>query len=194
MRPGMVVLDLETTGLDPERHSVIEYAAIDWTGDWISCSHRIRPGREIDPKALNVNGASVGSIDVREVGYFQAIEDLFAWLQERADIHGHQLILAGMNVHFDARFLVPEWKFLYRNNNYRCPWSHRVYDLHTLALAYLDLFDDEIPDRLHSDALARALKLEPEETPHTALRGAEWACRAFDKIHSNLLKMKGVSA
>lgn len=186
MQPGMVVIDLETTGLSKSA-SVIEACAVNWRGEWIHTFHRPRPGCQIEPKALEVNGRDIRALDACEIGYYQGMEDFLGWLDVCREEHGQQLVIAGMNVHFDLAFLRRAWAELREG---REPVSHRVYDLHTLATAYLDLFSDTRPDKLHSDALSEALRISPEAKPHTAVRGCEWAIRAFATIHSNLNKLK----
>lgn len=191
LQPGTVAIDIETTGLDPVRHSAIEFAASAWDGRTIYSTFRMRPGRSIDAEALRVNGASIEGLDCREPGYFQAMEDLFEWLEDLRDDHGQQLVLAGMNPHFDAGFLDAEWDLLYaaKGKRYRRPWSHRHYDLHTLAVQYAAIFGKE-SGRLHSDGISRLLGVAEEPKPHCAMGGVQWSLRCFAKINDNLRKLE----
>jgi hypothetical protein len=108
----------------------------------------------------------------------------------RAD-HGSQLVLAGMNPHFDVGFLDAEWDLLYaaKGKRYRRPWSHRHYDLHTLAVQYAAIFGGEF-ERLNSDEISRLLGVEEEPRPHCARGGLQWSLRCFGKINENLRKLE----
>jgi hypothetical protein len=186
MRPGMVMVDVETTGLDPARHGLIEFALLAWDGASLVCSFRPRPGCEIDTAALEVNGATKRGLDAREQAYYEAIDELYGFLVTLERRAGERLTLCGMNVHFDAGMLGAAWDDAYPSR--RFPWSHRYYDLHSVALQYLTLIGRD-GGKLYSDAICQALGIEPEPKPHQAWQGVHWSCRAFARIHSHLRAM-----
>ncbi|MCU0677610.1 MAG: 3'-5' exonuclease [Myxococcota bacterium] len=98
----LVFLDVETTGLDPQKHEILEVAAIRVTHDLSRildkfCT-KVRPTRlhDADPAALEVNGYSdaewADAIDLDE-----ALTVLWPILEGA--------VPAGHNVGFDLRFL-----------------------------------------------------------------------------------------
>ena len=54
----LVSLDLETTGLDPQRDAIIEIGAVKFRGDEVldTFSTLINPGRAIPPKITDLTG------------------------------------------------------------------------------------------------------------------------------------------
>ena len=63
--PEFVVLDLETTGLDPESDRIIEVAAIryDRGREVETVSHLVHPGIKIPPAVTNLTGISDLDLD-----------------------------------------------------------------------------------------------------------------------------------
>ncbi len=100
-----VYLDLETTGLDPERHSVIEVGAfaVDTAGDEVSNFQAIcNPGelamRNSEPKAFKVNG--IDPQDVLRAPPIEVVAECFMdWLDKSAELYAFP-------VAFESRFLV----------------------------------------------------------------------------------------
>lgn len=102
-----VVLDTETTGLDPkDGHRILEIACVELvqrraTGN--DFSRYLNPGREIDAAALEVHG--IDSEFLRDKPKFADIaEDLLAYLQ------GAELVIH--NAEFDLGFLNHEFQLL----------------------------------------------------------------------------------
>ncbi len=94
-----VSLDLETTGLDPDRDAIIEIGIVRFRGDEIveDWSSLINPGREIPPKIEELTGISNDM--VRESGI-----PLHRALGEAQRVIGN-LPVVGHNVMFDVSFM-----------------------------------------------------------------------------------------
>ncbi|MCL4507416.1 MAG: exonuclease domain-containing protein [Chloroflexi bacterium] len=94
-----VSLDLETTGLDPERDAIIEIGIVRFRGDEIveDWSSLINPGREIPPKIEELTG--ITNAMVRESGI-----PLYRGLSEAQRVIGN-LPIVGHNVMFDVSFM-----------------------------------------------------------------------------------------
>ena len=100
-----VILDTETTGLDPaEGHRIVEFGAVEidkrrLTGNHLH--HYVNPGRESDPEALAVHGLTTEFLSAYPP--FEAIiEEIIAFVQ------GAEVIIH--NAPFDVRFLNAEFE------------------------------------------------------------------------------------
>jgi DNA polymerase-3 subunit epsilon/ATP-dependent DNA helicase DinG len=96
--PNLVALDIETTGLDPKRDSILEIGAVRFNGrrveeEW---STWVNPGRAVPPFITQLTG-----ITNQMVGHAPPISDVSADL---ADFVGESRII-GHNVNFDLSFL-----------------------------------------------------------------------------------------
>lgn len=126
MRP-LAFIDLETTGLDPSRHEIIEVGVIRVHGGSLEplmeAEVRVRPERieTADPDALRLNGWS-------EDGWKDALPLSEALVRIAEPIEG--ALLAGHNVSFDRAFLDTAW----RSTGVTPPeMDHHVLDTATLA-------------------------------------------------------------
>lgn len=167
MRTRYVVVDLETTGLDPERHRVIEVATIEWfsdTGDSREWSTLVRPqGGEMDERALEING-----ITVEEVTGAPPESEVVHRLANILYQQDGQTVLVAHHLPFDLSFLnaafrrhgIPVW-----NGSFIC----------TRSLAALLLPD--LPSRRLAD-VAAALEV-PMGTAHRALEDARVTARVL---------------
>ncbi|MEO0415012.1 MAG: hypothetical protein AAF226_08685 [Verrucomicrobiota bacterium] len=172
---SILVIDVETGGLDPRENPLLEVAILPLDGLDEGYERRWR-GVHLPshPKALEVNG-----LDPRK-GWvpLKATRDLNHYLQHLAKKRGiDRFILAGMNPRFDLDFL--------RENltgyGYPCAFSHRTLDMHTLV-AGCSLAQGVDIDHLTTDEIYRRLGLPEEPRPHSAMRGALWERRAFRKL------------
>ena len=96
--PSIVALDIETTGLDPHKDSIIEIGAVRFSGNRVESewSSLINPGRQIPPFITQLTGIS--NEMVRNAPPIKAvINDLAAFV-------GDDPVL-GHNVRFDLSFL-----------------------------------------------------------------------------------------
>jgi DNA polymerase III subunit epsilon len=155
-------IDLETTGLDPERHEIIEVAVIRVNArdlhpiDEVEC--RVRPTRigEADPAALELVGYSS-----------QAWADAPSLVEAMTRIAPllEGAILAGHNVAFDKGFLESAW----RTAGSR-PGGMDYHLLDTATLAW-PLWSAGAIDRLSLDEVCECLGLS-RQTAHRAMADA----------------------
>lgn len=113
----MVMLDVETSGLDPQRHQILTLDAtyltrvgVEWvpTGDSLSTMVSICPWARIEDQALKVNRLKLE--DLNRMGRPEAdvMAALVAWVKNCAATpqgEGAYILLAGYNVGFDRSFL-----------------------------------------------------------------------------------------
>ena len=96
--PGMVALDIETTGLDPNRDAIIEIAAVRFSGHRVEAEWNklVNPGRPIPAMITQLTGIS--NEMVRNAPPLKAV------IREFADFVGDDPVV-GHNVRFDLSFL-----------------------------------------------------------------------------------------
>ena len=158
----LVFVDVETTGLDPARHELIEIAAVRVDAHTLEpldhASVRVRPSRlgDADPRALEVNGYS-------DAAWKDAVS-LPTALRRVAPLLDGALV-AGHNVGFD-------WAFLARGfERAGLPLPDVDYHrLDTASLAWPLVAGAEI-ESLSLDAVCTALGLH-RPSPHRALADA----------------------
>lgn len=127
---NLVVVDLETTGLSPERHMIVEVAwwnlATDKHGRFVpphDVSHALAFG---DLPALEMNGYRERLADAPQ---YDGYEELYAELAGNT--------FAGSNPAFDTAFL--------RRVTFATPWHHRLADLAAYAAGAFALSPGEMP-------------------------------------------------
>ncbi len=114
-RATHLLVDTETSGLDPERHAILEVGAIALddslapVGDPLEFTVRPRPGDEIEAEAIRVNGHTWAT-DPASEGWAAALEadaaaETLLCFMESAGLPREYVPLVGWNVSFDERFL-----------------------------------------------------------------------------------------
>lgn len=176
---NIIAVDVETTGLHPEKHSIVSIGAVN-TGKpeqtfYIECN--AWPGAEIDAGALKVNGFSkfdiIDNSEKRSEAY--AMTAFLQWTRKIDD----KPFMLGQNVNFDSRFVDAAFARAGIPN----PFNFRTLDLHTIAAVKLYLDKGELPPRdLSLNKILVALGLPPEPDPHNALTGAQCAYECADKL------------
>ncbi len=188
----IVVVDIETSGLDPYKCSVLQIGAV-WLGaaplnceDVFFADARHEWWHEWEAGAAKVHGLSrAEASDIHRPSEAVALEDLLDWL-EFLPVPG-RLILAGMNPAFDLSFLRRAARDSDQTPRLEGLLSHRTLDMHTLALAKC-VAEGEDPDGLHTDAIYEMLGMKREPRPHEALTGARMEGQAIRRLLSRETK------
>jgi len=183
----MIVLDIETTGTDPKRHSIVEVGAIDFDcpDNYFNKRCRIWTGAEIVPGAMEINGLTLEEIqDIKLPTQKELISLFIAWMDKIED-----RTVAGQNVDFDINFL--------NESSARCGFNFRLgkrkVDQHSIVYAHY-LKRNIIPplkdgsSDLKSDLIMNYVGLPPEPKPHRAINGARYEAEAL----SRLIRGKGM--
>jgi DNA polymerase III epsilon subunit-like protein len=177
----MIVVDVETTGLDPKRHSIVSIGAIDFFNPanqfYQEC--RIFEGAEITPEALAINGFSEEEIkNPNKKTLEEIVKDFFKLAESLED-----RTIAGENPEFDKGFLKAsaercgiEWRF-----------GSRTVDLHAVAYAHQLKrgFTPALKNGKSDQNLDKTLcyvGLPEEPKPHNGLVGAKMEAEAFSRL------------
>lgn len=155
-------VDIETSGLDPNYHDVIEVGIAHRDGSVWACSLSFDISKA-DSKALKVNGWGR-----REFAPLADYSDLHEFLYDTF-FHTGTLLVASP-AHFDVGFL----EALIRRHSKTPPWGHRnIIDLKSYACARFGVVND-----LKNSEISRMLNIE-DTSDHTALGDAKWTRQLF---------------
>lgn len=169
----MIILDIETTGLDPQKNAMVSLGAVDYDTDksfYGEC--RIEEGDEVNDGALAINGFTREQInDIDKVYAVTIYEQFLNWTQQFKD-----KLLGGHNIgHFDLLFLERYHRELHKIRETLWPFGYRTVDLHTVAY-------DVLGKSLSHEKICEALGLPVEQKPHNALTGARSERDAFQML------------
>lgn len=165
----LVFLDVETSGLDPAVHEILEFAGIKNNGSLVL---KIKPRRihNASPKALEVNGYN-GAEWSDAADFREAAKLIFEFLRDS--------VLVAHNARFDVDFV----SALLREAGIQERVDYHIVD--TIGLAYVFL----VPNGLESLALAPVCKflgVEPEPRMHRALAGANSCKKVYEQLASRI--------
>ncbi|GAH15256.1 unnamed protein product [marine sediment metagenome] len=182
--------DVETTGLDPERHGITQIAGIVFSGDRLGTTQFKEleaidlkvapfPGDEIDPEALIQQGRTKEEI--------MAYPDPSAAHRELENILGRhvdkfnrkdKLFFAAYNVQFDYQF-VRRW-FTKCADKYFGSWFWSSPAIDILTVAGLELADRrEGMANFKLVTVAETLGIKPEGQAHDAMVDIRMAAQVF---------------
>lgn len=127
----MIVLDLEASGTNYQKHSIVSIGAIDFDNPnnqfYDEC--RVWDGAHIDDEALVVAGFSKEEVtDPSKKTEAEIVKAFIAWSNE---IEDHTF--AGQNVSFDRDFI----KAACERGKIDYPFAHRSIDTHSLAYMHM---------------------------------------------------------
>jgi DNA polymerase III epsilon subunit-like protein len=177
----MIVLDIETTGLDPGRHSIIEVGAIDFDrpGNYFNERCSIWDGAEIDLRALEINGLTLTEIQDKTIFTQKELLSRFMiWLDNIED-----KTIAGQNVDFDINFI--------NESSVRCGLNlslgKRKVDQHSIVYAHLLKRNIKPPlkdgfSNFNTDLIMNYVGLPSEPKPHRAINGARFEAEALSRL------------
>jgi ATP-dependent DNA helicase DinG len=164
-----IAVDVETTGLDPQRDAIIEVAAVTFRGDEIldEWSSLVNPHRSVSPFITQLTGITQAMVDEAP-----AMFSLRPQLKRLLADH----VLVGHNVGFDAGFLEAERLAL---------GQHRVDSLTLASILLPDL------GRYSLDALVTALDLPNPagKQTHRALGDARQTVNLFLELRRRALAL-----
>jgi DNA polymerase-3 subunit alpha (Gram-positive type) len=158
----IIITDVETTGLDPHYHEIVEIGAIKVDSNLNELARfdlKVRPLHlnRATPVALEINGYD-SSVWINEaVSQFEAAQRFQAFSAEG--------ILAAWNITFEYGFLDQ----LFRHTVLKSLMDYHRIDLPSIAWARYPGIT-----KLSLDAVGERFGLAPEQKPHRGIRGAEY--------------------
>lgn len=162
----IILIDLETTGLDPQTHEILEIGAINVdTGAEFSVKVQPIHIESADTVAMKVNGYSAEQW-ITAVPLPTALVLLKEWV-------GEGKYMMSYNVSFDRMFI----EKAYKECGIEYPFYYHHFDLLTLAWYRL-----HAGSPLSLKSVCTQLKLEAEPDIHSALEGCRAAYRVYQKL------------
>lgn len=164
---NLLFLDVESTGLDPNYHELIEVAAVETTPDGLTLLDRfeakLRPHfiKRAQPRALEVNGYN-------EKEWSQAGCAPAAIVASGMHALTKDCQLVGQNISFDEGWLTK----LYEGQGYEPNWDYHKVDI--VALCW-PLYASGRIAKTNLKNVAEFLKLQVPEQKHRAMADVELA-------------------
>lgn len=177
----MIIIDIETTGLDPRKHSLISIGAVNFDNpaETFYGECRMFDGAEIMEEVLEMNGFTVDQvIDKKKQSPSDLINKFVEWLNQFPD-----QTIGGHNVHSDLGFLRIEAA----RSNLKYRFSYRVVDLHTVAYVKRLTVKDAEPltkDKtgLEIDDIVKFVGIDPDREAFQALEDARLEAECFSRL------------
>ena len=167
----MIIVDVEASGVDYERHSIVSVGALEFENPqnriYVEC--QIWDGAHVMADALAVNGFSEEEIkDKNKKTEGELIKDFLNWTETC-----NERTLVGQNVSFDRDFL----KAAAERAHLDWPLAYRTIDTHSLAVMHIIKRGKNVPMTNHRsaldlDAVLTYTGIPDEPEPHNALTGA----------------------
>ncbi len=169
----MLVLDIEASGLEYGKSSIVSLGALDLEDPtnrfYAEC--RVWDGAHISEEALKVNGFTKEEIlDENKMSESELIRNFIDWSKDL-----NNKTLAGQNVSFDRDYV----QAACRRAHFEYPFAHRTIDTHSLAWMHHitrglkpPTDKDHKRSSLNLDAVLNYCGIPDEPEPHNALTGA----------------------
>lgn len=168
----MIVLDVEATGVEHHKHSIVSIGALDIANPtnrfYMEC--RAWDGAHIMDEALAVNGFTKEEVlDPKKPSEADLTHEFLHWSESVPE-----RTFAGQNVSFDRDFLKSAAE---RAGHTEWPFAHRTIDTHTLCYMHMVTHGIQPPEKhrrsaLNLDAVLNYCGIPEEPNPHNALTGA----------------------
>ncbi|MEN9649508.1 MAG: hypothetical protein RL094_475 [Candidatus Parcubacteria bacterium] len=177
----MIVVDVETTGVNPRENSIVSIGAVDFNNpkDHFYMECHAWAGAIITDEALAINGYTRDQVrDTKKKSESEAIKEFLLWCQTKTN-----LIIAGQNVNFDLQFIEEACM----RAGEKSPFGKRIMEMHTLCYTRM-LQQDQIPplnkgkSAVDSDFIMKYIGIPAEPKPHIAINGAKFEAEAFHRF------------
>ncbi len=177
----MIVIDLEMSGIYPDKHSILSIGAVDFNNPknqfYMECRLRAKSGYMRE--ALAVNGFKPKQIkDTRKPTLKHILLEFIKWMDGIED-----KTIGGHNVQFDMMFLKHSFRFYHMKYSV----GSRCVDTHALTYAHSHRRGASIPlkygrSNITSEFVANYCGLPLEPHPHNGLNGAKIEAEELSRL------------
>lgn len=181
---NILFLDLETSGLNPERCGILSIGGV-WgdKDEFFYDECYLRDGLEIETKALEINRFTLESVrDQRKKSEERLLSDFFKWCANLAK-GSKKILICGNNSYFDVSFL----KFASARYGMETEMKKLFYSkpIDVASIFYYELmWKKNIEERRSLEKMAVELNLLPNGSFHNALTDATMAKEIFKRLLS----------
>lgn len=180
----IVVVDVETTGLDPENDRIWEFAAIRRRPDGSTTEtlihHQTYPDLVAQmPERFKADYEQRYGVD----GHAYSTPAAAAIIHAACD--GPNVHLVGANPRFDHEFLTR----LLAHGGFETPWDYHLIDVESMALGWLLAKGQRISLPFKSDSLAERCGVRGTYARHTALGDCRWALAWLEQMEQQTVVM-----
>lgn len=177
----MIIVDIESSGVEPSKHSILSIGAIDFLNlkNQFYGECRVWDGAHIMDEALVINGFTREQIaDDKKQSEESLVKSFLVWVETT-----NEHTIAGQNPSFDRDFIRKAAE------RYHLNWTltYRTIDLHTACYLHM-VKNGKIPPvankrtDLNSDKIMKYVGIPAEPHPHNALNGAKMATEALSRL------------
>jgi len=177
----MIVVDVETTGTNPQKHSILSIGAVDMHNpeNQFHGECRMWEGAHIDEDALTFLQKTEEQVsDESKQTEAELVEKFIEWAANTPD---HTV--AAMHPMFDLTFI----QEAAQRGDLNYPLAKRSVDMHSVAVAHMAARGINYPvakgrSDMNSDYIMKYVGLPAEPRPHIALNGALWEAEALSRM------------
>lgn len=180
----MLIVDVETTGTNPQKHSLLSIGAVDFTNPenqfYEEC--RMWDAAHVEDTALVINGFTREQIsDPRKKTEGELVRVFLEWVKNLPE---HTI--GGQNPSFDIDFI----QAAAARNHIDFTLPHRSIDLHSICCFHMiqrGLVPPVANKRsdLNSDKIMTYVGIPAEPKPHIGINGARYEAEAFHRLFHN---------
>ena len=177
----MIVVDMEASGVEPHKNSLVSIGAYEFENplNFFYEECRVWDGAHIDDEALKVNGMSREEITSSKK---QLDKDLVVNFLKWTESCKEKTI-AGQNPSTDRDFI----KYTCERYHINWPFAHRTVDLHSICYFHMVRRGVMPPSRnahsaLNLDGILAYVGIPAEPKPHNGLMGAKVEAEAFERL------------
>lgn len=181
----MIIIDIETSGIDPDKHGVLSVGAIEFENpdNQFYTESYLSPDLDYEEETAAVHGFNLEQVrdETRESPYI-LIKSLVDWMQKISD-----RTPAGVHIaSFDLQFL----QRLAHREKINWPLGKRSVDLHTLVYGHVQRNQPDLyqpinqRSNINSNFIQRYCGITEVPFPHNALTDAKWEAECFSRLLS----------
>ncbi len=176
----MIVLDMEMTGVDHQKCSIVSIGAVEFEHPENQFYGECRPwdGAEITDEALKINGFTRTQLAQQPKSHDQLVKEFLAWTKPIKN-----RTIAGQSLWMDIAFL----KVALTRLNTIWPFGHRYVDSHALAYEHFAragklILKKEGTSDINLDKILEFLGIEVRGSTHNALEDAQLTAEILSRL------------
>lgn len=181
----MIVLDMEMTGVDPQKNAIVSIGAVEFENPSNQFYGECRPwdGAEITDEALKINGFTRVQLASQPKSHMELIQEFLTWTKPIKN-----KTIAGHNIWFDTIFLKAALqKEGMLTKSFFWPFGHRYVDSHTLAYEHFArekklILKPEGTSAINLDKILEFLGIQVRGGAHNALEDAQLTAEVLSRL------------